>query len=348
MSTLEIQFVRAGSGQVDTLVDFVRTYYDFDGIPFDPIAVRRGLDDLVAHPALGSVWLVQRGGANVGYFVLTLGFDLEFGGRVATVTELYLREGVRGEGVGSATILFIEGLLRKLGIGAYELQVERQNADARTFYGRLGFEPHDRIPLSKRVEPRGSPTLAQPRRRLPAVTADGTSIGIYPMRPAAPEDTATLVDIAMATGLFSPAEADLLLRQTLDDLHAGQLGEAHGAYVAHESPDGRPLGWAYVASDPKGFGVWNLWWIGVAPENHGRGVGSELLGFIEKVVRDASGRLVIIETSSLPALAETRRFYARRGYRECGLVPNFYGEGDGKITFAKSVAGELFTPRGPA
>jgi GNAT superfamily N-acetyltransferase len=81
----------------------------------------------------------------------TYGFDLELGGRQATVTELYLRPHARRHGVGSRALAFLEEHLRQVGIGAYELQVESDNAEARTFYARMGLEPHDRIPLSKRL-----------------------------------------------------------------------------------------------------------------------------------------------------------------------------------------------------
>lgn len=147
-----LSFLRANATQTDALVELIAAYYAFDGLTFEAQAVRRGLDVLFAEPALGGAWLVQRAGENVGYFLLTFGFDLEFGGRVAVVTELYLREEARRGGVGRATLSFIEGVLRDLSIGTYELQVERHNAGARAFYSRLGFEAHDRIPLSKRVE----------------------------------------------------------------------------------------------------------------------------------------------------------------------------------------------------
>jgi GNAT superfamily N-acetyltransferase len=145
------ELVRADARLTEKLFPLIAAYYAFDGIHFDEPALRRGLEVLFAEPALGGAWLVQIAGENVGYFVLTYSFDLEFGGRVATVTELYLREEARGQGVGRAVLAFVEDVLRGLSIGAYELQVERDNVRARGFYQRLGFEAHDRIPLSKRV-----------------------------------------------------------------------------------------------------------------------------------------------------------------------------------------------------
>jgi len=156
------------------------------------------------------------------------------------------------------------------------------------------------------------------------------------IRAVLPGDTAELVSIAVATGLFSLEDADLLLRRTLDDLHAGHLGEGHFAYVWIDAAD-RPGGWVYFSENQRSNAVWDLWWIGVAPGQQGRGVGKELLQFVEANVRRAAGRLLVIETSALPTLARTREFYVRRGYTECGCVPDFYGDGDGKITFVRNV-----------
>lgn len=157
------------------------------------------------------------------------------------------------------------------------------------------------------------------------------------IRPTAPADTDALVALAVATGLFSPADADLLLRGTLDDLHAGRLGDGHFACAWYDARQGAPAGWVYFSSNPKASGVWDLWWIGVAPARHGSGVGSALLTFVEDQARAQGGRLLVIETSALPPLAATRDFYRRRGYRECGCVPDFYAPGDGKVTFARSL-----------
>ncbi len=56
------------------------------------------------------------------------------------------------------------------------------------------------------------------------------------MRPAAPDDTPALVSLAVSTGLFQADEADLLLRATLDEIHAGRLGPDHLAWVWSEGP----------------------------------------------------------------------------------------------------------------
>lgn len=158
------------------------------------------------------------------------------------------------------------------------------------------------------------------------------------VRPAAPADTPALVALGVATGLFQPAEADLLLRSVLDDVHADRLGEGHLAYVWADDPAAPPAGWVYFSPEAKADGVWELWWIGVDPTRQGRGIGDESLRFVEDRVREAGGRLLLISTSSLPLLARTRQFYAKRGYTECGRIPDYYADGDDKVVFAKRVA----------
>jgi GNAT superfamily N-acetyltransferase len=148
-----IAFERVDQGNLETFLEFVEQYYAFDGIAFEREVVRRAALELQQTPAFGAAWLIADGDRFVGHFVLALGFDFEFGGRQATVTELFVEPAARGRGVGRATLAFVETTLLGLGIHALELQVERDNHEALAFYERLGLERHDRIPMSKRLAP---------------------------------------------------------------------------------------------------------------------------------------------------------------------------------------------------
>jgi ribosomal protein S18 acetylase RimI-like enzyme len=144
-------FARVDESRLDELLAFIAKYYAFDGIAFDRDAVRRGARELLASPLLASAWLIRNGERFVGHFVVAFSIDLELGGRQATMTELYLDEDARRRGFGTAALRFVEGMLRDMGIHALEVQVEEDNAEARAFYARNGFEAHARIPLSKRL-----------------------------------------------------------------------------------------------------------------------------------------------------------------------------------------------------
>src|SRR4051812_27862250 len=77
-----------------------------EGIAVDPRALEAALDRLLRDPALGGVWLIERsetGGGDpevIGYAMVTFGYDLEFAGRDAFLTELWIDPPARGSGAG--------------------------------------------------------------------------------------------------------------------------------------------------------------------------------------------------------------------------------------------------------
>ena len=155
-------------------------------------------------------------------------------------------------------------------------------------------------------------------------------------RMASPTESATLVSLAESTGIFAPNEAADLLGGVLEELHAGRLGSGHQAHVWASSHLSPAKGWVYFGPTEYADGVWDLWWIGVAPRHQREGIGDALLKFVEGQIIGAGGRLLLIETSSLPAFDQVRRFYAKRGYLECGRVPDFYAVGEAKVIYYKS------------
>ena len=78
-----------------------------------------------------------------------------------------------------------------------------------------------------------------------------------------------------------------------------------------------------------------MYWIAVAKDQHGRGVGGELLRAVEDHIRSLHGRMLFIETSSLPHYEPTRRFYLGKGYELTGVLKEFYADGDDMVVFRK-------------
>jgi GNAT superfamily N-acetyltransferase len=104
----EPMFVRALPSDLERVLGFIREYYKFDGIPFRSREIKEGLEVLLRDRSIGRVWLIRLGEQEVGYFILTFGYDLEFGGRQATLTDLYIADGYRRLGLGSKTLQFLE------------------------------------------------------------------------------------------------------------------------------------------------------------------------------------------------------------------------------------------------
>jgi ribosomal protein S18 acetylase RimI-like enzyme len=157
------------------------------------------------------------------------------------------------------------------------------------------------------------------------------------IRPAIPADTPMLVQLTAATGVFKHHEVDVL-REILEDFHAGDMGEHHIAIVCEH--EGQAVGYAYYAPDVMTDGAWYIYWIAVSPTLHGKGVGREILLYAEDDIRRRNGRVLFIETSSQPSYETTRRFYLRQGYAVTGVLRDFYTDGDDMVIFRKRMRGE--------
>jgi ribosomal protein S18 acetylase RimI-like enzyme len=155
------------------------------------------------------------------------------------------------------------------------------------------------------------------------------------IHPVTTRERSDLLGIATRTGLFSQEDAESLLGGVLDGLAASALPAGHQAFSCRQEPNGPAVGWCYFAPDDHADGVWNLWWIGVDPKQHGTAAGRAILAHVEACVVQSGGRLLVIETSDADALARARHFYTRAGYTDCGHVPHFYAENEAKVIFAR-------------
>ncbi len=131
------------------LLQLVRAYYRYDHLRFDRKMIEQGLSELLKRHEFGKAWLISNGRRCIGYLILTFAFDLEFGGRQAGITDLFIYSKFRRKGVGSRVLTEVESFCRSCGLKTIELQVTRRNAKVVKFYERCGFKTHERIPMSK-------------------------------------------------------------------------------------------------------------------------------------------------------------------------------------------------------
>jgi ribosomal protein S18 acetylase RimI-like enzyme len=154
------------------------------------------------------------------------------------------------------------------------------------------------------------------------------------IRPTTPADTASLIALAGATGIFRPSELEEL-GEVLAGYFAGNLGRDH-FWVTDD--DGGPVGVAYYAPAPMTDRAWFLYLIAVRPDRQRQGRGKALLRHVEQTLRERGERLLLVETSGLGSFERTRAFYRQCGYDEEGLVRDFYRAGDDKVIFRKVLA----------
>src|SRR5436305_791825 len=124
------------------------------------------------------------------------------------------------------------------------------------------------------------------------------------IRPTIPADTPILLAITTATGLFSDADVEAL-DSVLMEYHEYNMDLGHRS-VTYEH-NGQIIGFAYCAPAALTDRAWILWWIVVGKQTQARGIGGELLRHVEQVVRAEHGRLMVVETSSIPTYELTRK-----------------------------------------
>jgi ribosomal protein S18 acetylase RimI-like enzyme len=161
--------------------------------------------------------------------------------------------------------------------------------------------------------------------------------GKTPMiRPTIPADTPELLTIAEGTGVFKPIEI-VALQEVLDDYHEANHAYGHRA-ITYEQ-DEQPIGFAYYAPAAMADRTWYLYWIAVSKHTHARGVGGKLLQHVEEDIRNfQKGRILLIETSSLPHYTLTRKFYHKHLYEQPAVIPDYYADGDDMVIFRKRLA----------
>jgi ribosomal protein S18 acetylase RimI-like enzyme len=140
----------ATPADLDDLIPRTRALNDHEGITVPTETLREAMSVLVRSPSLGGVWLITRASAVVGYAIVTFGFDLEFAGRDAWMTELWVDEAHRQTGAGAAAIELLIPELRVRDVGALHLQVRPENP-AKRLYERTGFVASPRIVMTRMI-----------------------------------------------------------------------------------------------------------------------------------------------------------------------------------------------------
>jgi ribosomal protein S18 acetylase RimI-like enzyme len=132
---------------LEMMDDFNRS----EDISVERASLEGALRKLLREPSLGQVMIIEEERKVSGYSVLTYGYDLEFAGRDAYVTEFYLRPEARGRGLGKWMLAQVEEQAREAGVRALHLMVRPENGPALALYRRAGFEEPPRIFLTKRL-----------------------------------------------------------------------------------------------------------------------------------------------------------------------------------------------------
>jgi len=144
-------------------------------------------------------------------------------------------------------------------------------------------------------------------------------------------DKPQLMALLKATPEFIPAE--ILVADEVIDTYLDSPGRDFQILVAEISS--RIVGYVCFGLTPLTLATWDIYWMAVALDKRGIGIGAALLKNAEGRIQKAGGRLALIETSSKSNYLNTRRFYLKKGYKRVSRIRDFYAPGDHRLTFEK-------------
>jgi ribosomal protein S18 acetylase RimI-like enzyme len=145
---------RARPTDAPAILPMATELYQLEELAFSPGAARGALDRLLADPDLGFALVADDpDGPLAAYAICTYGYDLEFAGRDAYLTEVLVAAPWRGVGLGQAMLAAVEGEAQANQVHALHLLVRQDNPAALAVYQARGFAVMPRLFLSKRLAP---------------------------------------------------------------------------------------------------------------------------------------------------------------------------------------------------
>ncbi len=131
----------AASDDIERLLPMVAAYHVFEGIETDDAHRRAAVEPLLSGSPHGAIWMIGPKMAPVGYIAVSFGWSIEMGGLDGFIDEFWIREKVRGRGMGSEALAGLQATLRDAGVMALHLEVSAENEQAARIYAGAGFEP---------------------------------------------------------------------------------------------------------------------------------------------------------------------------------------------------------------
>jgi len=149
------------------------------------------------------------------------------------------------------------------------------------------------------------------------------------------KDRGRLHSILTATDVFTSEEVDVAME--LIDVALRDPNQKDYTVHCLADDEDRPLGYICYGCAPMTQGTYDLYWIAVDPQSQNQGIGTRLIDFLENRVKAIGGRMILVETSSIPSYDKTQKFYLRKGFREVARVPDYYFLGNDRVTYCKSL-----------
>lgn len=134
----------ASQNDLEKLVPLVQAYHAFDGRDTLDSDLQQALYPLLEQTALGAIYLIGPPSAPVGYMAIAFSYSIAQGGITAAIDEFFIRDRVRGRGMGREALRQVIKTLAQYNVTQLTVDLSRRNQRAQKFFAGLGFESLDK------------------------------------------------------------------------------------------------------------------------------------------------------------------------------------------------------------
>lgn len=114
-------------------------FYAECGFDLNPVKAEKAFSAIISDQRIGFVWLIESAGKDVGYIVVACRFSMEYGGFIACIDDFFITRPNRNKGLGSAILIKVAAIFKKMGICAITVEVGLNNDSAKKIYRRIGM-----------------------------------------------------------------------------------------------------------------------------------------------------------------------------------------------------------------
>lgn len=150
------------------------------------------------------------------------------------------------------------------------------------------------------------------------------------IRAVTPDDIDGLKKVVDSSALFPSEYLDEMIYDYINNADTQDIWFGY-------FDDNKPIAIGYSMPEKFTDGTYNLLAVGVSQDSQRKGVASEMMKYIEKLLKHKGGRILIVETSSDDAQIGARKFYQKIGYTQEATIRDFWKDGEDKIVFWKKL-----------
>jgi ribosomal protein S18 acetylase RimI-like enzyme len=121
----------------------------------------------------------------------------------------------------------------------------------------------------------------------------------------------------------------------LIDIYLRDANQTDYIIYVSENDDKKAAGYICYGRRPLTDWTYDLYWIAVDPNIHGKGTGSALVRHMEEDLKSGGGKIILIETSGKAEYENERKFYEKNGYLLQTIIKDFYRAQDDLYVYHK-------------